>query len=396
MKKLVTASVFTFTALAATSQVVVWSDDFSNPANWTIAHDGPVDLDWQIGVGLTNTGGFPTDPVQSTTSANGYAMLDSDGANNPGPYEESSFMTTAVPIDLSATPNAVLRFESNFRNYPPTRCFVVVSTNNTDWPALNTNMGPMANVFPLFAAVGGNESTANPQVAMLDIASAIAGDPTQVWIRFHWTGLYGYSWFVDDVAVLDQVTLPCTAEYIVTQSTDMGAPVPFDLAIFNTSYGGSGTYSYLWDFGDGENSTDPAPVHTYPTAGPFGICLTIDDGAGCSSEFCDSIWVDADGLFGRDIEGGPGFTVHVVPNIVTGTAMQVPSDQYLLLPNPAVDFLRMGPAFLAQAGPIRVYDTTGRSVLEARSRDGVLDISDLPRGSYMLRAGKMTARFVKE
>lgn len=404
MKNLATTFLFTLASLFTTAQVVVWSDDFSNPLNWIIAHDSPVDLDWQIGVGLANIGGFPTDPVQSTTAANGYAMIDSDGANNPGPDEESSFMTTTGPIDLSAAPNAVLRFETNFRNYPPTRCFVVVSTNNTDWPALNTNTGPMPNVFPLFAGVGTNEGTENPRTVLIDISSAIAADPATVWIRFHWTGLYGYSWFVDDVAVLDQVTLPCTSEYIVTQSTNMGALVPFDLAIFNTSYGGSGTYTYLWDFGDGASSTDPAPVHTYPTGGPYGICLTINDGSGCTDQFCDSIWVDVAGLFGRDVEGGPGFTVHVVPNVVTSLGPALTKKEDPLWPNPVVDILTfdMNPG---GSVPVRlsITDLGGRLVLSeqqfAAGARSELDVSSLSAGSYLLRIeegnAKRTFPFVK-
>src|SRR5690349_15598698 len=51
----------------------IWSDDFSNPSNWTINHDGPVAVDWQIGVGLENTGDYPTPAIESTTASNGYA-----------------------------------------------------------------------------------------------------------------------------------------------------------------------------------------------------------------------------------------------------------------------------------------------------------------------------------
>jgi hypothetical protein len=193
----------------------VWSDDFSTPSNWTIAQwPGAFNLDWQIGVGLTNSGSFPTAPILSTTAANGYAMLDSDGANNTSGIEESAFITTAQPIDLSLNSNVILSFENHFRRFPPNKCFVVISTNNTDWP--NLDSGSDANAFPnvweLFTNVATNASTANPETVEINISS-VAGGQSQVWVRFHWTGSYGYAWFLDDVAIIDQPDFDLVMNY---------------------------------------------------------------------------------------------------------------------------------------------------------------------------------------
>ncbi len=38
--------------------------------------------------------------------------------------------------------------------------------------------------------------------------------------------------------------------------------------------------SRLWDFGDGQTSTDTNPVHTYGTAGTFNVSLTVTDNGG--------------------------------------------------------------------------------------------------------------------
>ncbi len=38
--------------------------------------------------------------------------------------------------------------------------------------------------------------------------------------------------------------------------------------------------TYFWDFGDGNFSTDPNPVHTYETAGTYSIVLTVSDDRG--------------------------------------------------------------------------------------------------------------------
>ncbi|MBK6753595.1 MAG: hypothetical protein IPG69_08355 [Flavobacteriales bacterium] len=78
------------TATSNVDRVVIWSDDFSVPSTWTTAIEpGAFPLGWQIGVGLENTGSYPTDPIESTTAANGCAMFDSDGGNNPGTLPEA-------------------------------------------------------------------------------------------------------------------------------------------------------------------------------------------------------------------------------------------------------------------------------------------------------------------
>ena len=184
----------------SSKSVSLWSDDFSEPSNWVIEHDSTLcDLDWQIGVNLINSGQFPTDPIESTTASNGYAMIDSDGyAQEQG--TESSWMTTANSIDLSSENNIILQFETWYRAYNNEACFVVVSTNNSDWPELNAQFDASSNpnVFEVFPDISELES--NPELFSINISSVAGGQET-VWIRFHWTGTYGYSWFVDDASI---------------------------------------------------------------------------------------------------------------------------------------------------------------------------------------------------
>jgi len=44
--------------------------------------------------------------------------------------------------------------------------------------------------------------------------------------------------------------------------------------------GGFAPYSYEWDFGDGDISTDETPVHSYKKAGSYDVSLTITDDRG--------------------------------------------------------------------------------------------------------------------
>ena len=66
-----------------------------------------------------------------------------------------------------------------------------------------------------------------------------------------------------------------------------------DVNFINLSDGnGRPIAGYLWDFGDGNTSTDENPIHQYLTEGTYSICLTVTDTSGCDSLFCISNLVD--------------------------------------------------------------------------------------------------------
>lgn len=184
----------------------LWSDDLSDPSTWVTGNfPNTPPVPWQIGVGLQCTGDYPIATIQSTTYDNGCAMIDSDAFNNNSGIAESSHMTTAAPIDLSGYPYVVLEFESFYRKWTNEECYVVISTNNTDWPALTpqTDISGMPNVFHVWPGMEVQAPVNNPTKVRINISQA-AGGQSQVWVRFHWTGVWGYAWFVDDVAIVEQ------------------------------------------------------------------------------------------------------------------------------------------------------------------------------------------------
>lgn len=52
---------------------------------------------------------------------------------------------------------------------------------------------------------------------------------------------------------------------------------------FTASASGSGPLSYHWDFGDGANSSQTNPSHTYPATGIYTVTQTVTDGNGSTS-----------------------------------------------------------------------------------------------------------------
>lgn len=58
-----------------------------------------------------------------------------------------------------------------------------------------------------------------------------------------------------------------------------GLPINFT----NTSSGINGNTNYLWDFGDGNTSTNENPSHTFAAGGSYTVTLTVENFPGCSN-----------------------------------------------------------------------------------------------------------------
>ncbi|MEI6436179.1 MAG: PKD domain-containing protein, partial [Bacteroidota bacterium] len=55
---------------------------------------------------------------------------------------------------------------------------------------------------------------------------------------------------------------------------------------------GSGIYEYLWDFGDGYQSTEINPVHTYIMVGSYNVSLTVKNYSECTDYTMDTVYVN--------------------------------------------------------------------------------------------------------
>ena len=198
----------------------IWSDDFSSPANWVIDHDpNACSLDWQIGQNSC-TGSYPSADIESTTAANGWAMIDSDayGGATGGSEIEDSWLTMANPVDLNGFTDVNIEFETNYRSYNSEVCYVVVGVADAngivEWPELDPTSSANASgligqsVFmPFPGLASGGYQSSNPQLVSVNISPALVGltstELENIYIRFHWTGTWGYAWFVDDVAIIE-------------------------------------------------------------------------------------------------------------------------------------------------------------------------------------------------
>lgn len=98
----------------------------------------------------------------------------------------------------------------------------------------------------------------------------------------------------------------CTATGVITVFTDFnGFPecsgyifytqtdtttYDFDAMIYDQNGNLITADSYVWDFGDGNTSTDPSPTHTYAAEGVYTVLLHATTADGCEIHACDVVF----------------------------------------------------------------------------------------------------------
>jgi hypothetical protein len=205
---------------------------------------------------------------------------------------------------------------------------------------------------------------------------------------------------------------PCIAEFIANQTGTTSSPyVPVvdEIDLFNFSRGGSGVFSYLWDFGDGSTSSDQEASHVFPDAGPYIVTLSIDDGMGCTSSFADTLLLDENGMYQpMGIATDHQMIIHArSPMISMGIdAAQRLTDLHI---QPSV--VEHGEATLVAANNesglllYTIQDAMGRTLSRGQESVGrgltriPLALASLTSGSYFLRVANgravRTVRFIK-
>lgn len=213
-----------------------------------------------------------------------------------------------------------------------------------------------------------------------------------------------------------ETTGDCEAGFWIMQAyengdtTGTGTPIPNTLWVWNLSNGGTGLYQFLWNFGDSTSSTDPFPTHVYAGSGPYVLCLMITDSQGCTDTYCDSLYVDDDGLYSGMV-GDDGHRSTLTVNVVEPLTMGIGEDDSLsalsIWPNPAREQLNIAlDSRISGTVHIEVIDLSGRSVLTRQDRIGAgnnrvqLSTGSLPAGLYALRitngSSTITQRFVRD
>ncbi|MBK9458403.1 MAG: PKD domain-containing protein [Sphingobacteriales bacterium] len=150
----------------------------------------------------------------------------------------------------------------------------------------------------------------------------------------------------------------CEANYVF--ETD-GLVAFFNSSTSSTSLGD--IVHYVWTFGDGTQSDNPNPIHTFTETGIYEVCLTITSNTDCSDTYCTSVVV----------EGQPVNDLRINPNYVNNGSVNA----VLMLLN-------------SQTVHVSLLNPLGQDVLnatqsfEAGYNNLQLDTDVLPAGVYWL------------
>lgn len=173
---------------------IIWSDDFSNSANWATSQDAGATT-WTFGTN-TGQGTYSIAPIASTSAANGFALFDSDfGCDG----DQIAHMTNATAINCTGHANVRLGFQQQYRRWYDST-YIYVSNNGTSWTQYRVNTPLLNDDF----------CNGNPENILIDI-SAVAGNQATVWVRWtFWSPASlganagcAYNWMIDDAFIED-------------------------------------------------------------------------------------------------------------------------------------------------------------------------------------------------
>jgi hypothetical protein len=181
----------------------LWAEDFGNgfPAGWGLFNPtGYNPWKWSTGGSHGNFNGntatAPSNPLLSTTGANGFLINDPDSANHfqfgqPSgttyQYLESYVYTNR--IDLGAVyGDLVLEFQQSFRFNNSLSLNVLVSTDSLTWTTFDVKGG-----------LTNNTASPNPMLVTIPLQPAV-GNTRYVYLAWGWDPRV-YFWMIDDINI---------------------------------------------------------------------------------------------------------------------------------------------------------------------------------------------------
>lgn len=118
---------------------------------------------------------------------------------------------------------------------------------------------------------------------------------------------------------------------------------------------------YYWDFGDGSTSTAQAPTHAYDSSNSYTVTLIVSNGCGLNAA---TTVVNATGL--------------------ETTNINAETDDVLVFPNPARDYVHIKNRSGRPIDRIDLLDESGASLYTARNAAGI-SVENVSAGIYLLR-----------
>ena len=196
--------------------VEIWSNNFDTPSDWTIDNDGQTGAEygWTIDSNVDGWWSLPAG-IQSTSGGNFAELSNGDPTATPGTQviNVTYTMTLAAGLDIPNLPlNATntdlvtLQYEEYGARFNDLQEVQVSTDGGLTWTTVRDNLG-----YPVYSQAGG-APYANPETVQVNLSPYIAGNASNVQIRFQWsTNFPGntdpnawvtYGWYIDDVKLI--------------------------------------------------------------------------------------------------------------------------------------------------------------------------------------------------
>ncbi len=156
----------------------------------------------------------------------------------------------------------------------------------------------------------------------------------------------------------------------------------------NSTTDTSATYlNYIWDFGDGNFSSQQYPSHTYADTGIYYVCLTIVSFRGndsCMSTYCTNVGFDANGnlIFKTNAKG---FTINVINPATVGLLEKDVFTSVNLYPNPSRGVANLKWDDNLDVQGVKIISLSGKILQELNPTDNKLEINNLDAGIYIIQ-----------
>jgi hypothetical protein len=204
--------------------VTLWSDDFSNPANWTLDNSGQSGIEFGWNINNNNDGWWAASGINSTSGGNCAELVNGDPTASPATQALNVVytLTSAQPIDiatLGGSNQVSLQFQQYGARFNDLQ-EMQISTDGTTWVTVGNNQDK-----PVLSSAGGS-AYANPDTKIINLATFLTATPSPIWVRFSWTTAYPasaananvwvtYGWYIDDVKIVTNPTndLSVTSTY---------------------------------------------------------------------------------------------------------------------------------------------------------------------------------------
>jgi serine protease len=156
----------------------------------------------------------------------------------------------------------------------------------------------------------------------------------------------------------------------ITELTASSEIVVLPDATVDFSIVSDGATDFLWDFGDGNTSTDENPSYTFTESGTYTVTCTA------SNDNCSE-------------------TSTLTIEVGTTVSIRDLNDAFVIYPNPAQEILNVNLGNSLEAELISLIDLSGRTVAEV-SKSNQISVSHLANGTYFVRVMSEGKQWMKK